>query len=144
MRLMLDGLLAFIIIAFSVILCAGFVNAEMQINEAKSFYNTSVAAIEHSDFSSSSINTAKTSATNRGYVLSVGAVETVRGYRCPVCSGVFPDTSKNAVSCPNGDHLNGKNMELLVDRRAKVKLTYKISINLIGYSKDGVLEGYAE
>ncbi len=138
MKIFIEAFVTSILIALAAFVCAGFINVELQINQAKEFHNVCIGEIETSDFNEGVILQLKTDAANRGYTLNVDTTKNQEYLKCMDCNQLY---SKTEGRCPTCKSL--ERTEFVQDRMAVVNLSYKIKFPLIGIEKGGVLHGMA-
>lgn len=152
MRMLIDGIVTVFLILTGTVLLWSFITVELTYSAAQEYHSSVVKAIENSNFDSGVINKCSTQATEKGYILSITPAILKAGttgdyvmkesfYHCPSCNAYNVRSTTNKDSCPVCGY--NKGMDLVEYNMAMVKLQYRIKIPVIGYSKEGVVNGYA-
>lgn len=145
MRLLIENYLSIFLVTVCALLCTSFIKSEIEINNARDFHSYCIAVIEASDLDKEAIDKCKLEATKRGYELNVSKTAFEK-LKCEKCGTVFSSEGMDVVKCPNADCQNSNTRLMytyLTNRICTVELKYKINLNLLNISKEGVINGYA-
>ena len=88
MKLLIETYISIFITTICIVTCASFINAEMQMNEARDFHASCIALIESTDFDAETIKNCQDKAIERGYYY----------YECLNCNTTY---KKTETECPH-------------------------------------------
>lgn len=173
MKLLIETYISIFITTICIVTCASFINAEMQMNEARDFHASCIALIESTDFDAETIKNCQDKAIERGYYyyecLNCNTTYEKTATECPHCHTKRTATSAKKktyltiTDMDNSEKLRcsdcgrvydydldacpncgaNKPVSYLQHRLCTVELKYDIKINILNIKRTGVISGYA-